>query len=124
MNAAQAMTASNKGAIPERASKWLCAHSKQTWGRADRDLMPPRLPIPTRGDQHGARMRRHVQPVGHQRERSKNHAARDLDQHHHAAQCDDRPGLALVPFVAGAEEHVAVAVVCGAEVVGHVRIST
>jgi hypothetical protein len=53
-------------------------------------------------------VRRHVQAVRNQRQRTEQAAADDLNRHHHAAQNNDTPGLALVLLVAGAEERVTV----------------
>ena len=71
--------------------------------------VPPRVSVSERRYQHGACVRRHMQPVGHQRQRAEQTAADDLNHHHHAAQGDDTPGLALVLFVPGAEEDVTMA---------------
>jgi hypothetical protein len=47
--------------------------------------MPPRVGIGQRRDQHRACMRRHVQTIGDQRQRTVQSAAHDLDQHHGTA---------------------------------------
>ena len=66
-------------------------------------------------EQERARMRRHMQPVGDQRDRAEQQSADDLDDHHETAQRDHHPGAALVALMACAEKDVIVA----ARGVGH-----
>ncbi len=66
----------------------------------------PRIGVGQGRYQHGPGVSRHVQAIGHQRQRTEQPAADDLNHHHHAAQSNDTPGLALVLFVARAQEGV------------------
>ncbi len=54
-----------------------------------------------RRDQHGNRVRGHVQTVGDQCQRTEGDPAADLDQHHGRAESDHRPGLAFIGRVPG-----------------------
>src|SRR6516225_10285662 len=62
--------------------------------------------ISQRREQKGTGMRRHVQPVSDQRDRAEQKPADNLGNHHESAQCDYRPGAALVALVALAEKDV------------------
>ncbi len=53
-------------------------------------------------------MRRHVQPVGNERDRAEQEAADDLGNHHDGAERDHHPGAALVALMAFAEKDVRV----------------
>jgi hypothetical protein len=53
-------------------------------------------------------MRRHVQPVGDQRQRAEQRTADNFGDHHDAAKDDHRPGPAFGLVVILAEKHVIV----------------
>jgi hypothetical protein len=59
-------------------------------------------------NQHGPGVRRHMQAVGDKRKRPEHTAADDFDQHHRAAQRDDRPRFTLVLFMTGTQKDVVV----------------
>lgn len=61
-----------------------------------------------RRQQQGAGVRRHMKAIRHQRDRSIQQTADDLDHHHDAAQDDHEPGPALVSLMAFAKEHMVV----------------
>jgi hypothetical protein len=71
--------------------------------------VPACVTIGKSGEQQRARMRRHVQAVGNQRDRAKQPAADDLSDHHDAAQRNHEPSAAFVRVVARAEENVRMA---------------
>ena len=60
------------------------------------------------GKQECARVGRHMQPVGDQRDRAEHRAAGDLGDHHERRQRDDTPSAPLVRRVMLAEEGVIV----------------
>ena len=63
--------------------------------------VPARVGIGQRGQEEGAGVGAHMQPIGHERNRSKQQSADDFGAHHRAAQPNHRPGFAftlLVPF--------------------------
>ena len=70
--------------------------------------MPARVAVSERREQQRARMRRHVQPVRDQRDRTEQQAAGDLSEHHGRAQRDHHPGAAFVALVACAEKDMRV----------------
>ena len=71
--------------------------------------VPARVGVCKRGNQHGAGMRRHMQPVRNQGQRTEHAATDDFDNHHQGAEDNHGPRLALVLLVPGAQEHVVMA---------------
>ena len=69
-----------------------------------------RVTVSERREQQRARMRRHMQAVGNERDRAEKQAADDLRDHHDAAERDHHPGAAFVALVALAEKDVAMRV--------------
>ncbi len=69
----------------------------------------PRIAVGQRREQERAGMGRHVQAVGHERDRAEQQAADDFGHHHDGAKHDHRPGSALVLVVAFAQENVVMA---------------
>lgn len=70
--------------------------------------VPARVRVRERGDQHRARVRRHVEPVRDERERAEQRPADDLRHHHRRTQRDHHPRPALVSLVRCAEKDVVV----------------
>ena len=67
-----------------------------------------RIAVSQSREQQRAGMRRHVQTVGDQRDRTEDPSAHDLRNHHHGAERDHHPGAAFVALVARAEKDVRV----------------
>src|ERR1700723_1754630 len=70
--------------------------------------MPPRVAVSKRRQQERARMRRHVQAVGDERDRAEEQAADDLRNPNHGTERDHNPGAAFVAIVACAKKDVRV----------------
>ena len=67
-----------------------------------------RVAVGQRCEQKRARVRRHMQTVGDERDRAKDQAADDLGDHHEGTERDHHPGAALVLLVTLAEKNVRV----------------
>jgi hypothetical protein len=84
----------------------------------------PGIAVGQRRQQQRARMRRHVQAVGDQREGAEQTATDDLRCHHDAAQPDHRPRPAGITVMPRAEENVFVLEGAQREVaVGHLPLT-
>jgi hypothetical protein len=83
--------------------------------------MPAGIAVGECREQQRPRMRAHMQPVRHQRDRPEQPAADNLGDHHRAAERNHRPCLALALFVSDAEKAVPMQERrCGAFAAAHV----
>ena len=92
-----------------------------TEGEAAVARVPAGIGIGKRGQQERARMRAHVQAVGHQGDRAEQGAADDLQRHHGPAKRDHDPGAAFRVLVSLAQENVAVPDGLENRLIGHDR---
>jgi len=79
-------------------------------GQAPVCRIAPRVGVGQRRDEKRAGMRRHMQPISHQRHRAKPQAASNLGHHHRGADRDDGPRFPFVSRVRRAEKNMRVTV--------------